>query len=152
MPLLGAPGGEALRVTRTGYRMDGHGIDTGRGRPGPPHACLTRWGAGPAAPRHRSAFFGAAAIVVALDQFVKWYVVGNFGLYEILPVAPMLPEIERGQMRWLDIREPSISRTVVLCASRKLPPTTAVPAISTLAVDVVSRLCTSDAWPGATLP
>jgi len=31
-----------------------------------------------------------SAIVVALDQFVKWYVVGNFGLYEILPVAPFL--------------------------------------------------------------
>jgi signal peptidase II len=31
-----------------------------------------------------------SAIVVALDQFVKWYVVGNFGLYEILPVTPFL--------------------------------------------------------------
>jgi signal peptidase II len=31
-----------------------------------------------------------SAIVVALDQFVKWYVVGNFGLYEILPVGPFL--------------------------------------------------------------
>ncbi len=31
-----------------------------------------------------------SAIVVALDQFVKWYVVGNFGLYEILPAGPFL--------------------------------------------------------------
>ena len=31
-----------------------------------------------------------SAIVVALDQFVKWYVVGNFRLYEIMPVAPFL--------------------------------------------------------------
>ena len=31
-----------------------------------------------------------SAIVVALDQLVKWYVVDNFGLYEILPVAPFL--------------------------------------------------------------
>jgi signal peptidase II len=31
-----------------------------------------------------------SAIVVALDQLVKWYVVGNFGLYEILPVGPFL--------------------------------------------------------------
>ena len=31
-----------------------------------------------------------SAIVVALDQFVKWYVVDNFGLYEILPVGPFL--------------------------------------------------------------
>lgn len=70
----------------------------------------------------------------------------------ILPVAPVLPEIERNQMRWLDIRKPSISRSVVLCASRNLPPTTAVTAISTLAVDVVHRLCTNGTWPGATLP
>jgi LysR family nitrogen assimilation transcriptional regulator len=69
----------------------------------------------------------------------------------ILPVAPVLPEIERGQMRWLEIGEPAISRTVVLCASRTLPPTTAVTAISRLAVDVVRRLCTSGAWPGAML-
>jgi signal peptidase II len=31
-----------------------------------------------------------SALVVALDQLVKWYVVGNFGLYEILPVGPFL--------------------------------------------------------------
>jgi signal peptidase II len=31
-----------------------------------------------------------SAIVVALDQLVKWYVVGNFGLFEILPVGPFL--------------------------------------------------------------
>jgi signal peptidase II len=31
-----------------------------------------------------------SAVVVALDQLVKWYVVGNFGLYEIQPVGPFL--------------------------------------------------------------
>ena len=31
-----------------------------------------------------------SAIVVALDQLTKWYVVGNFQLYEILPVGPFL--------------------------------------------------------------
>ena len=31
-----------------------------------------------------------SAIVVALDQFVKWYVVAEFDLYEILPVASIL--------------------------------------------------------------
>jgi LysR family nitrogen assimilation transcriptional regulator len=69
----------------------------------------------------------------------------------ILPVAPVLPEIERGQMRWVEIGEPAISRTVVLCASRNLPPTTAVTAICRLAVDVVRQLCTGGAWPGAML-
>ena len=31
-----------------------------------------------------------SAVVVALDQFVKWHVVSQFDLYEILPVAPVL--------------------------------------------------------------
>ncbi len=31
-----------------------------------------------------------SAIVVALDQLTKWYVVGRFQLYEILPVGPFL--------------------------------------------------------------
>jgi len=31
-----------------------------------------------------------SAIVVALDQLTKWYVVGRFGLYEILPVGTYL--------------------------------------------------------------
>lgn len=69
----------------------------------------------------------------------------------ILPVAPVLAEIERGQMRWLDIRDPAISRTVVLCASRTLPLTNAATAISKLVADVAHQLCESGAWPGATL-
>ncbi len=31
-----------------------------------------------------------SAVVVALDQLVKWYVVDHFGLYEIRPVGPFL--------------------------------------------------------------
>ncbi len=31
-----------------------------------------------------------SVIVVALDQFTKWYVVGSFELYEIRPVGPFL--------------------------------------------------------------
>src|SRR5262245_47762669 len=31
-----------------------------------------------------------SVIVVVLDQFTKWFVVGYFGLYEILPVGPFL--------------------------------------------------------------
>ncbi|MGH8205103.1 MAG: signal peptidase II [Steroidobacteraceae bacterium] len=31
-----------------------------------------------------------SAVVVALDQLTKWYVVGRFQLYEILPVGPFL--------------------------------------------------------------
>lgn len=31
-----------------------------------------------------------SAIVVALDQFTKWFIVENFALFEILPVGPIL--------------------------------------------------------------
>jgi signal peptidase II len=31
-----------------------------------------------------------SAMVVALDQLTKWYIVGRFQLYEILPVGPFL--------------------------------------------------------------
>ena len=31
-----------------------------------------------------------SVIVVALDQLTKWFVVGNFALFEILPVGPFL--------------------------------------------------------------
>lgn len=31
-----------------------------------------------------------SAFIVALDQFTKWYIVGHFALFEILPVGPFL--------------------------------------------------------------
>ncbi|WP_395403667.1 LysR substrate-binding domain-containing protein [Pseudoduganella sp. UC29_106] len=67
----------------------------------------------------------------------------------ILPVAPVLPEIERGAMRAHNVENPSISRTVVLCASRNIPLTNAANAISALAQQVAADLCASGAWPGA---
>ena len=69
----------------------------------------------------------------------------------ILPVAPVLPEIERGAMRAHNVENPSISRTVVLCASRNIPLTNAANAISSLAQQVAAELCASGAWPGASL-
>jgi signal peptidase II len=41
-------------------------------------------------PRTALAWTWLSALVVVLDQLAKWYVVGRFGLYEILPVAPVL--------------------------------------------------------------
>jgi signal peptidase II len=43
-----------------------------------------------AEPRTALAWAWLSALVVALDQLAKWYVVSRFGLYEILPVAPIL--------------------------------------------------------------
>jgi LysR family transcriptional regulator, nitrogen assimilation regulatory protein len=69
----------------------------------------------------------------------------------ILPVAPVLAEIEHGQMRSVRINSPAISRTVVLCASRNIPLTNAATAIAALTQQVASDLCQRGAWPGARL-
>jgi LysR family nitrogen assimilation transcriptional regulator len=67
----------------------------------------------------------------------------------ILPVAPLLAEIERGAMRALSIRDPAIARTVVLCASRNIPLTNAAAAVGRLVAQVAHDLCDSGAWIGA---
>jgi LysR family transcriptional regulator, nitrogen assimilation regulatory protein len=67
----------------------------------------------------------------------------------ILPVAPVLAEVERGAMRALSIHDPAISRTVALCTSRNIPLTNASAAVSLLVVQVAHALCASGAWIGA---
>ncbi|UGQ46187.1 LysR substrate-binding domain-containing protein [Massilia endophytica] len=67
----------------------------------------------------------------------------------ILPVAPVLEEVERGAMRALPIHDPAISRTVVLCASKNIPLTNAANAVSRLVAQVADTLCTSGKWLGA---
>jgi LysR family nitrogen assimilation transcriptional regulator len=67
----------------------------------------------------------------------------------ILPVAPVLAEVERGAMRALPIRDPAISRTVVLCASKNIPLTNAASAVSRLVAQVAASLCESGKWIGA---
>jgi len=69
----------------------------------------------------------------------------------ILPVAPVLAELERGAMRSLPIHSPAISRTVVLCTSRNIPLTNAAAAVARLAEKVAVQLCNSGAWLGARL-
>ncbi|MDN4053713.1 LysR substrate-binding domain-containing protein [Massilia sp. YIM B02763] len=67
----------------------------------------------------------------------------------ILPVAPVQAEVERGAMRALAIREPAISRRVVLCTSRNIPLTNASAAVGRLVADVARALCREGAWIGA---
>jgi LysR family nitrogen assimilation transcriptional regulator len=67
----------------------------------------------------------------------------------ILPVAPVLAEVERGAMRALSIHDPAISRTVALCASRNIPLTNAAAAVGRLVAQVAHDLCASGAWIGA---
>ncbi|MES2103827.1 MAG: LysR substrate-binding domain-containing protein [Pseudomonadota bacterium] len=67
----------------------------------------------------------------------------------ILPVAPLLSEIERGELRAWPIGGARIARTVVLCASRNIPLTNAAGAIERLVLEVAQELCSSGRWLGA---
>ncbi len=70
----------------------------------------------------------------------------------ILPVAPVLAEIEHGQMLARPITGARISRTIALCSSRNIPLTNAAAAVERLVLKVTAELCQSGRWPGASTP
>jgi LysR family nitrogen assimilation transcriptional regulator len=65
----------------------------------------------------------------------------------IIPVAPLLDEIERGHMLALALA-PGIARTVALCASKTIPLTNAASAVARLVLEVTDELCSSGRWFG----
>ncbi|HEX8956766.1 MAG TPA: LysR substrate-binding domain-containing protein [Burkholderiaceae bacterium] len=67
----------------------------------------------------------------------------------ILPLAPLLSEIERGAMRAQHIADSRLSRTVVLGSSRNIPLTNAAAAVQRLVLSVTRELCTEGRWLGA---
>ncbi|HJU70485.1 MAG TPA: LysR substrate-binding domain-containing protein [Paucimonas sp.] len=67
----------------------------------------------------------------------------------LLPVAPILPEVENGTLIARPITGASIARTVCLCASRTIPLTNAAAAVERLVLEVASELCRSGRWLGA---
>lgn len=67
----------------------------------------------------------------------------------ILPVSPLLAEIERGDMRASVISDAALSRTVTLCSSKNIPLTNAAQAVEKLVLDVSRDLCQSGKWLGA---
>ncbi len=66
----------------------------------------------------------------------------------ILPVSPLLAEINRGEMRACKISGAQLSRTVSLCASKNIPLTNAAMAVERLVLEVSRDLCESGAWLG----
>src|SRR5450830_194605 len=66
----------------------------------------------------------------------------------ILPVSPLLAEIERGEMIARSINDVQLSRTVSLCASKNIPLTNASLAVEKLVLDVTRDLCISKKWLG----
>ncbi|SFB75714.1 LysR substrate-binding domain-containing protein [Massilia yuzhufengensis] len=69
----------------------------------------------------------------------------------LLPVAPLLADIERGAMTAWPVVDPAVTRQVTLCASRNIPLTNAAAAIGKLVREVTEDLCARGAWPGARL-
>jgi LysR family nitrogen assimilation transcriptional regulator len=69
----------------------------------------------------------------------------------LLPVAPLLADIERGAMAAWPVGEPAVTRHVTLCASRNIPLTNAAAAIGKLVREVTADLCSHGQWPGARL-
>jgi LysR family nitrogen assimilation transcriptional regulator len=66
----------------------------------------------------------------------------------ILPVAPVLNEIERGVLRSYSLAGATISRTVCLCASRNIPLTNAAAAVKRLVFEVTGKLHDGGQWQG----
>jgi LysR family nitrogen assimilation transcriptional regulator len=69
----------------------------------------------------------------------------------ILPLAPLLAEINAGALLARPIDNPAMARSVHLCASRNIPLTNAAAAVNRLVHDVTRELCASGAWLGAKL-
>lgn len=67
----------------------------------------------------------------------------------ILPVSPLLAEIERGDMRACPVSDVALSRTVTLCSSKNIPLTNAALAVEKLVLDISRDLCLSGKWLGA---
>jgi len=64
----------------------------------------------------------------------------------ILPVAPLLSEIERGDMLAHPISGERMVRTLALCASKNIPLTNAAAAVERLVLDVTDDLCRKGKW------
>jgi len=64
----------------------------------------------------------------------------------ILPVAPLLSEIERGDMVAYPISGERMVRTLALCASKNIPLTNAAAAVERLVLDVTDDLCSKGRW------
>jgi LysR family nitrogen assimilation transcriptional regulator len=69
----------------------------------------------------------------------------------ILPLSPLLAEIQSGQLRASGFSDVQLSRTVTLCASKNIPLTNAAKAVEKLVLDVTRDLFRSGKWSGISL-
>ncbi len=69
----------------------------------------------------------------------------------ILPLAPLLAEVERGDLQATPVDSAALTRIVTLCASKNIPLTNATAAVSRLVQEVTRELCDKGRWLGARL-
>ncbi|MCS0658909.1 LysR family transcriptional regulator [Massilia terrae] len=69
----------------------------------------------------------------------------------LLPLAPLLADVQAGTLRAWPVHSPQVARKVTLCASKNIPLTNAAGAIGRLVREVTEELCAAGNWPGARL-
>lgn len=67
----------------------------------------------------------------------------------LLPVMPLLPEIEAGLLRATPVSSPRLDRVLAICASAHMPRSHACQAVSGLVVALMQRLCAKGQWQGS---
>jgi len=64
----------------------------------------------------------------------------------LLPVMPLRADVEAGRLRAVPVVAPSLTRHVVLCASRHIPLSGAATAVARLTVQLAHALCARGDW------
>lgn len=71
--------------------------------------------------------------------------------HTLLPPMPLQRELERGELRAVPIAPESLTRRVMLCASRQIPASTATLALARVAQTLVGQHCNDGSWREARL-
>lgn len=64
----------------------------------------------------------------------------------LLPVMPLLPDIEAGRLRATPVDDPPLERVIVLCAAAHIPQSAACAAVAARAAALMHRLCVQGQW------
>ncbi|WP_407279372.1 LysR substrate-binding domain-containing protein [Aromatoleum evansii] len=70
--------------------------------------------------------------------------------HTLLPPMPLRHELDTGLLKGCEVTRPTLSRRVVLCASRHLPLSVAADAVAALVAPLCRELAHSGRWQGAT--
>ncbi len=97
---------------------------------------------------HAAGLALASVIEINSIAILKSALLADMGA-TLLPAAPLQDQIDSGALVARPLRDPSLSRTVTLCASRNIPLTNAAAAVARLVHQVARDLCDNGGWPGA---